>query len=233
MDPVYRPGEDYLSCFRTKFEEWRGEVQIKRKGALGLRVEGPLGFAYSIAPDNVVVEFAYPVAISQPGNKIAALDFGVPVQPFSSLLGKLVDEASWLLGTVCKLDERAANRIGVIANARMTREEQPPGMTDLLDHVGKPWPAGLRVFTGTILAELGSSEQWVDQCHHSVSADLTSDTGEVEVKLDWQRLSTNSAKVTARHSEVRLAEAVRAALKYFDLFGEGGLDYDRVRDNRG
>lgn len=141
------------------------------------------------------------------------------LQSYSSMTALLVERLIEALQTLAHQGDYEANRIGIIANIRLTRSNAPPGILRLVDHLSAPWPAGVTKSETMLLAELSKTEAATHRCHHHFKFDRSGQTPEaLHVALDWQEVMAQPTKVSGDMTDLqaRINRATAAAASYFE-----------------
>jgi hypothetical protein len=120
---------------------------------------------------------------------------------------------------------RALKRIGVVATGRVQRHAPPPGLVRLMDHIGAPWSRKLIGCTARISAILGEDKMTQEQCHHTLQAEDGGANAVIQFTLDWQRHYSDAPSLSPGDISKRASTCLEDALKYFETFGAGDLNY--------
>jgi hypothetical protein len=228
--PTFRHWVEYLPAIKPLLQKWAEagkEPQIQAsEGGLSVKIEDKRGLRFELEPNGLVAEFRYPVALVEPDDKIAALDFsGMPeVERYSVLLDRTVTAATDLLRAVAGLEGKNGlnvDRIGIVAAARMGRKSPPPGVAALIGASSNLWPLGVSAHEGHTSAKLELSPHHRVLCHHFLKYDHSKE--EVFLKLDWQLLLTPATNMQSEDLRKRVLTARGQAQEYFDRFGEGAF----------
>jgi predicted oxidoreductase (fatty acid repression mutant protein) len=106
----------------------------------------------------------------------------------------------------------------------MQQEQIPPGLTSVIEHMGKPWGRPLRSLAGRFLVQIATADKYDDRCHHVL--DVPENSVGARLQLDYQRYfkveAVLSTATTAMHS---VEDWCTVAEAYFERFGAGDLEH--------
>jgi hypothetical protein len=185
------------------------------------------GLSHSVTPDNVVVEYAYPVAGKRESGCLP--NTPAPKQvPYSDLLELTIRRFIRIIKALGKQHAFKVNRVGFIAATRMSRKKLPPGVDSLIKHLEKPWKSPLLLINSNLVASISEAGGTRDQCHHILVQDSASrdNPDEIEFKMDWQRQYLPEKDHRTDELERQVIDCKKAALGYFERVGEGGLNIE-------
>lgn len=218
FDPHIRASAFVWRDLEQLVNSWSEEgVHVVEPEPLKIRIDQASGVHCTIDQQNIVVGFGYPVAMTEDGRQIAFLKVGEK-RAFTDLLALVQRASADVCGALVK--KRQLQRIGVVAAVKLPPDAPPPGVDAYMQHLGRPWGTRPRAVVSRITAELGPSEQ----CHHQVQWQLEGTV--MQLTLDWQRRFEPKREVDAQALAKLALDASESALKYFDRFGEGDLNYD-------
>jgi hypothetical protein len=158
--------------------------------------------------------------------------YNVEVQKYTDLLNRAIDEEANLLELVLRATTRSLVRIGIVSTCRIDGASPPPGLTRFIDHLQQPWGKKLPMCDVHLLSILEEKGGVRDQCHHSLEF-AEERENDVRLTLDWQRFF--SVPVAMRSARVRdeLQKCAAEALRYFEQFGKGELNYESLDGKHG
>ena len=178
---------------------------------------------YKIRPDNLIVQFQYGLTSETGPHELPALEVKEE-RPFGELLGQSVERLSRLLTAIAS-EEMQVVRIGVMATTTLKRDEPPPGVEAIIQHLAKPFSGPLIKCNSTLTAVIGETDSAVDRCHHIVAFDDTQGSA-IQFRLDWQRVMMSVA-AHRRNAIVKLVtECEEKAIGYFESVAEGELNLE-------
>lgn len=187
-------------------------------------IEGRVGgWRYSLTPNELVVQFSYDVIATTGRGRLPEFN-SLEIQPYSELLQETVTRASEALGYLMADDGTlAVVRIGTVFTASLRLSEPPPGIDQLIAHLGAPWAkaGGLQKCGGELLMALSESDTYHDRCFHNLTFDRIVDNENLDLKLDWQRYYKQPWNHTHRSTMLTIQEIVELARSYFERVGEG------------
>lgn len=202
-----------LEITKTK-EIWGYSVSLKKKG-----------FNFKIYPTNIVIGFAYEIEEERRPGKFP--HYIIPnLTTYSELLKGISEYTEAILHNLKDVRGFKYNRIGIVADASLNKESFPPGLNNWIDYLGKPWKGQTRKIEAVLLAKLDETQVYYDQCHHHIKFNEESPESGFEFKLDWQRLFKEPLRFDTKNMLETVAQCQEEAIKYFEKFGEGDLDYE-------
>lgn len=199
-----------------------GDVNLNFGNPPGFTFRTPDGFSHTVAFDNLLVQFSYPVSEKRASGKMP-----VSEPPKQRLYTELLLEAKKRLSRIFKCfpshHRFLLNRIGIIGHARMARESVPPGLSSFMKTLESPWGSPLMKNSCYFIARLRSEKTYSDQCHYVLNADTTAadHPDEIEFKLDWQRVFSPEENYTPSALEQELASCQDISQAYFERVGTG------------
>ncbi|UBF26204.1 hypothetical protein K9N68_32625 [Kovacikia minuta CCNUW1] len=116
-------------------------VTFETQGTSAFTVKSKSGFYYELSPDNIVIKFTYLVPEERRVGQIPTLKEVHP-QAYSQLLINLALEVKKVLMFFVE-NEILVRRVGVVAELSMSRDSIPPGITNLIEYLSKPWGSSL------------------------------------------------------------------------------------------
>jgi hypothetical protein len=228
LNPTYEAAATILEKIRPVLLQWNKagfagtKISIIKEFALKLERED--GFEVTINHDTMSCKFYYLSKLNEKGLQQPSVSYQTTPRPIE----QLAEEASAIVHDIAselwKNGNRDVHRIGVVAVGSVDYESMPPGFALFLQHLGKPWSAGLISTTTKVLASLRRVEELHERCHHEVSWDGEEESP-VSYALDWQRLYLEQKAMTLARLKSEMQEVSKAAFAYFGKFGLGELDY--------
>lgn len=161
-----------------------GAVSVASKNPYEMRVQTDTGYSFGFSSDNLIFAFRYPSSLEDRAG-------GFPIQrhieprPYSSILSSLHTHASDAVRVLLGDASVTLLRVGVVAESWIAAEAPPPGLADLVAHLGKPWKQTLQKVSSSLLARLRSSDGITDRCHHRISYDDGSSTSALFRSFGW------------------------------------------------
>ncbi|MBI4600913.1 MAG: hypothetical protein HY721_03035 [Planctomycetes bacterium] len=202
----------------------QGEIKIETAQPLSLVFRSTDGFLHKVLSTDVIVEFNYPLSAQTKPGELPTLERR-EVESYSKLLEQTEARMKDVVGHIAAQEPLAVRRVGIVAAMRHKRDNLPPGVKALLEHLARPWGELLKSET-SLLAKLAGQDAWRDQCHHTVVFDEASQPGSIQLTLDWQRVFTEAGKWRAPQIEEELRRSRGSALEYFERVGAGELAYE-------
>ncbi len=205
------------------FQE-HGEIKIDAPQPLSLVFRTKDGFQHKVLSTDVVVEFDYPLSAQTKPGELPVLERR-EVESYS----KVLEQTETRLGDIVELiaveEPLAVMRVGIVAATRLKRDNLPPGVRALLEHLARPWGELLKS-ESTLLAKLAQDVSSREQCHHMVVFDEASQPGSIHLTLDWQRVFAASRSLRAPQIKEEVRRCRESAVSYFERVGAGDLLYD-------
>jgi hypothetical protein len=196
-------------------------INLTSENTYNVSVQFGSGFVYSLIPTDLVVEFKYSLKHKKRAGGFPTLE-AVDVQPYDTLLSASLKDMQGLLRALIKEHPIYARRVGVMARADLEKDSLPPGVEELLGYLSKPWKKPLIKCETNLLAELKSTDELRDQCHHMIQFDETQGK-EFSFSLDWQRLLKSPVKIDETWIGDVLPSLITEARNYFKKTGEEGF----------
>ena len=231
FSPQFWSAEDSLSRLRPRLRDWaaaKREVQASVLNAFQFRLDAGDGLVYLVNSDNVTVQFQYPTSMDDAPGSLPAPKFTVERAAYSELLGRVVEETADLLGDLAR-ESLPLIRIGVVASISMSEDEWPPGVAAFVEHIARPWGGGVPAMSGRITGIINDEGGASDRCHHTFERD-TDRGGGLRLTLDWQRLYAEPLQLDPASARKSIEEGTLNALRYFERFAEGDLDFGDAAD---
>lgn len=116
----------------------------------------------------------------------------------------------------------SVKRIGIVINAGMTKEELPPGITNLLDKQDQLWGNDLQSYNFKITKCLNEDDKTIELCHHCFNGSYL-EKGSTELEFDYQFILKSPKNLTAKQLTSMIDEKKVIALNYFNKFGTEGI----------
>jgi hypothetical protein len=176
-----------------------------------------------LEPQQVVVAFSYRVSLDASGPKIASVAYSPEPAQFATLAQRMLTTSAEVLAMLPK--PRRLQRIGIVATGRVQRNAPPPGLTRLIEYIGAPWGRAPIACTARISTVLDDGAKTQEKCHHSLQFEDGAPDGVVQFTLDWQRFYSEAAALTASELSKRASTCLDDAVRYFEKFGAGDLNY--------
>jgi hypothetical protein len=192
VDTNWRTQDDYLRCLRPLIRQWasQGDLQLTNEPLGTQEFRTADGYLYKAGVDNLVVAFTYSANVKGPtrGPALPEVVYHREFLAYRELLTDLLSKMQGLSDAVFDSEERVVRRIGVVAQCQIAREDCPPGVVSLLNHLGKPWDRDLEACDAKLLAVLSECDDSYDRCHHVVVMQQTQSGPAVRLNVDWQRV---------------------------------------------
>lgn len=217
---------DELTPYFDELSEQDGAIQFDQEGPLTLKFQTErTGFSYVLEPSDIIVEYRYPTYEKRTPEALPQQKYRTSMRDFSDLLDELYERYVHLVEFVLRDEDRKLARTGFIANCLLDLDEPPPGVQDLIQHFGRPWPGGVHRMEARFLGVLEESEEHTSQCHHHIKFNRSAEEPILELALDWQRRYEKLPMVSSRQFEDRLYADLDAATNYYEKIAKGGLQY--------
>jgi len=232
-DPPYDFSEDeYLQKMRPLLasfpadEKWTREI----KGPSSYRVEcGNFTLATTIR--DATVDYKYRARLT--AGPIPEVKLG-SIKPFTELLKDTVGRTKAFVRALPFMEQSNVLRIGIVASLKADANAPPPGLSDFLSFLGRPW--GTMPSEGHISyrVNLSENDEAIDRCSHQVAIPAknepidpssSEETSVIDLHIDWQRYFKNPIRRSPDDLDALLNDAVAAANRYYDKFGKGDLNY--------
>ena len=224
--PQFWSAEDSLSRLRPRLREWSAagrEIQASVLNPFQFRLDGGDGLVYVVNSDNVTVQFQYPTSMEDAPGSLPAPKFTVERAAYSELLERVVGETADLLGDLAA-GPLPLSRIGVVASISMSDDEWPPGVAAFVEHIARPWGGAVPAMNGRVTGIIKDEGGISDRCIHTFDRDADRGGG-LRLTLDWQRLYTEPIEFGPASARATIEEGTADALRYFERFAEGDLDF--------
>lgn len=178
------------------------------------------GFKYSADKARCSVSFQHRM-------KLRAVSGGPPVmemlsqpRPYTELLEEVADRLTRAALLLPFASKRRIRRVGVISTTQVDKADLPPGITRLLNYVGKPWGSEPENMTLSMTTRVGETKDGSDKCIHLIK--IPDDKNELlTVQFDWYREFTSDRPITTDALKAITTEAKKGALAYFEEIAEG------------
>ena len=195
------------------------DVAQDAKWSFGIRTKD--GFSIQIGATDILSSFKYLSSPARSPGQLPRLSFG-ELRPYSALLDKCTQHTKLVFSKFLDVGHTfKITRVGIVAFAGLDPDSLPPGIKELFLHLGKPWNRPLVKCNTALLANLEETSDYLERCHHSIIYDETSDTKEMTVSLDWQRVLAEPVSSDRDCVSGLLAEVTSKATKYFARVAEG------------
>lgn len=212
----FGPLLDYLE---TKY----GVIDIKQADLWGysLTPKFKSGFCYRVVHNDILVNYNYKIIQrtqlgSFPFNEIPE------IIPYTDLLYQNLDEIKRVFSLLRTVRDITYDRIGIVAEASLAKDNFPPGVIAWIDHLGKPWGNIVKI-ESSLLSKISEVDAYYDQCHHILNFDVLDLQKEIIFKLDYQRIFKVSVGFNYGRISTDITSCLDKALEYFEKFGEGDL----------
>lgn len=201
------------------------EIEFSKDNPFTFKVDFKDGFFYKQNIDQVVIDYRHLLEEeSMPG---AAPTFKpANLSNYSTLLENSLNYFGSVLEELDKVEPLQMNRMGVVARLNLSQEDLPPGIEMFIDHIKKPWSADLMSMNSMINIILNETEEYKDCCRHSIRLNENTKKDETSISLDWQRLYESPVVIRPSSTIKTAKECCENAVKYFESFGKGELEYD-------
>jgi hypothetical protein len=215
-----------MASFFEDILEEETEVTISENSiSNGFRVTSKDGFSYILKSDNILVSFMYPSKENKSPGNFLQLEWP-EVKPYTKILADTSSKIKEILKILVKENNISALKIGIVANIQLNRSEAPPGVSLLIEHLGKPWNGSLIKCQATLTNELDETNKIKERCHHLISFDETINPGEINISLDWQRIYDEWINLKDDLIVNQIDECYKKSIEYFEKFGIGDLNYE-------
>lgn len=201
-------------------------ITVEDNRVQGFVIKLDSGFTYKLLPNNILVDFTYQIKESRLPGKMPVLD-EVTLDLYTNLLKNIATKLKVILRLLIEKNELYFLRIGIVAAINTDRDLIPPGISLLIDHLSKPWNTPLEICNAVLTFKLEEKDLVLERCHHTVQFDNTANPGAIGISLDWQRiLKSGYSLVTKDMIDKEIDDCCASALKYFEVVGEGALNYE-------
>jgi len=227
--PDLKIASKYLQLLAPVIEKHfaRGGGKVTQETAFGVTVEFSSGFACKLEPESMFVRFAYPHQVERHPGAFPSLQLA-NLAKYSDLLTQARDLLLEFLSAAYGAKPIPLTRVGVVAQLEVDAGAPPPGVEALMNHLAGPWGKPLvKVEMPSLLVNLEEGDRSIDRCHHGLWLDSTNAEQGLRLRLDWQRLFLLEEDARSLADAATLGACVESALKYFEIFGLGDLDYDK------
>ncbi|MFH1530454.1 MAG: hypothetical protein ABIK09_06950 [Pseudomonadota bacterium] len=228
LKPSFRTSLVYQSLlaeFLDSLLEKKHPVNIAQLQPAGLQVAlTDSGHALKFDITNVVAEFRYQYQGELSPGELPSLK-DVTLRPYSEVAGELIDLVAAAADALAeKGSPLVCNRFGLVVRASLAEKSVPPGVAALKAKLAGHWNRQVPKMDSTVLVRFADGDSWVEQCHHKVTFDETTQPGQLGLALDWQRVFTEPVELQKRKANGFLAECFDAGLKYFERVADGGFE---------
>lgn len=185
------------------------------------------GFLFVLTPRGIVSQFLYEVSKKEQPGGLPKFELPEPML-YSQALEKVRKYIEIIFGFMKDLKGFQYDRIGVVASVGSDKDSLPPGILRWLEYLGKPL-GNVTKSEASFLAKFQDSKEneFYDQCHHLIRFDDSAPEIGYRIVLDWQRMFDKPKVISdTRDLVTNLNSAKEEAIKYFQKFGEGDLNYD-------
>lgn len=224
FDHHFAPSSEIMDALSPLLDQLVEGEKIKftitKQDAFGFEFATEDGFHYGVDPTRVWMEFKHRL-------RVRATSAGPPVAelssrplPFSELLPTVATRLREATVMILPLNARKLMRAGVVATTTVAEDELPPGMMRFIKYINRPWPGMVKQFNFQIVAELGRSDDWFDQCAHTV---VRSEDPEelLALQFDWSRTFHTGRSANEAVLRQILADVQDASMAYFEELAEG------------
>lgn len=182
-------------------------------------------YFFELSHKNIFIKYSYFSELKREAGAFPA--YNLPeLKSYSLLLSDMLNCLEEILKCIEKNRLFEFDRIGIVSNIDLDQNAIPPGMNDLIQHLGRPWENKIETINSMILAELGRDEndEFYDRCHHHIKfvKETIDETGYSFI-LDWQRLFSKPLPVKCKSVLEKFEMCKEAAFQYFETLGEGDL----------
>jgi hypothetical protein len=206
-----RNSDDLLPKFTlTKHDEFNCDVNCED------------GFKYGADANRVNVAFNHRLKVRNISAGGPVVEMLSTAQPFTKLLPivfeRLVD-ATLLLP---EIGDRKLQRAGVASTTPVDEPDLPPGIAELIAHVGKPWKGLTAGFTLQFTTKITETKFWTDRCIHTLVRPEVGDDL-MSISFDFQRTYDEPRRADRATLTGVAAELQPAAMAYFETLAEGKM----------
>ena len=153
--------------------------------------------------------------------------------PYTALLEEVADRLGKAALLINAIKPRTVARLGIVSLTKVSEDDIPPGVRQLVKYLGRPWRQEVESYTYRVVARLEDDRDHLDRCIYTVEKpDPGSDDDDImTLNFDWQRLFKSEHAISEKTVEELLRPAQRAALSQFEELAEGSqFDEDIIRD---
>lgn len=211
------------------------------------------GFGVKILHDRIVVDFSYVTHLTPSANSVEVFKVKSKINlqnRYTNLLGDIMEITEKIIQKIANQLSHKVKilRLGIIANCDININLTPPGLTDYVQHLFRPWSktatsicqdnillpeAMLEVQMSPILK---TTKNYTDRLYLTVQVSENIATNQekpmpheiseriVKLILDWQRIYKEPTDIKTSYLK-ELHEMKTIALEEFTIFATGDLDY--------
>jgi hypothetical protein len=178
------------------------------------------GFAYGADHTKVSVAFQHRL-------KAKAISGGPPIMemlstplPFTELLPTVSEKLVAVTRMLPEISMRKAFRVGVVSSTSVALEDVPPGISRMIEYMGRPWGGATSAFQFVTTTRIATAENWTDSCQHTL---VRSEDPEklLALSFDFHRTFNVGQATTEASLKTLLSKCSEADLNYFEDLAEG------------
>lgn len=218
--------ESNVGKFAYRLEQEGEKFKIKKTEIWAYDIECDGGLMFKFSRISFVSSFKYRFIEKEQPGELPQME--VPnVLTYTELLEKTFGWINLMFDYFKNIPDLKYDRIGLVASANLEEKTTPPGVQKWMEYLGRPWRGSLLEVNVKTLSKLEEGENFSDRCHHQIEYLLNKvDEKGYNLTLDWQREFNRVKNFQEGDFRDTIEVCKNAALKYFDIFAQGDLNYE-------
>jgi len=178
------------------------------------------GFVYGADATKLSVGFQHRMKVKLISGAAPVMEMLSNPLPYTKLLPVVSErlvEASQLLPEIAN---RKLFQAGIVATTSVAIEDVPPGVSRLIQYMGRPWGGELISYNYSIVSEITATDDWKDKCQHTV---IKQEDPEKLLTLVFDFHRTFAAPQSSSRQSLKsiVSSCGESALEYFEDLAEG------------
>jgi hypothetical protein len=223
--PVHRVLQGWHSILDANSDDDITKFALTKHDDFNFDVNCEDGFKYGADASRVHVVFNHRLKVKNISAGGPVVEMLSTARPFTKLLPEVISRLVDATMLMPDIKERQLQRAGIASTTPVDEADLPPGIVDLIEHVGKPWKGLTGGFTIQLTAKVGDQQFWTDRCLHTLVRPETGDDL-MTIIFDFQRIFNEPRRADRETLTEAAAQVQEDALKYFEALAEGTMFND-------
>ena len=220
--PVHRVLQSWHSILDKNSTDDVAKFTLAKSDEFSCEINCEDGYKYGFDAIRVHTAFNHRLKVKNISAGGPVVEMLSTAQPFTKLLpevtGRLID-ATLLLP---EIDTRKLQRVGITSTTPVSEGDLPPGVADLIEHIGKPWNGLIAGFTLQFTAKIDEQQFWTDRCIHTLARPEVGDDL-MTIVFDFQRIFNDPRRTDRATLADAVGQTEKDAMKYFEALAEGTM----------
>jgi hypothetical protein len=226
LDHHYLPADKILESWHSILDanstDDLPKFTLTRADDFNIEINGEDGFKYGADASRIHVGFNHRVRVKNISGGGPVVEMLSSAKPFTKLLPDVIRRLIDATLLVPGIKDRKLQKCGITSTTPVDEADLPPGIVNLIEHVGRPWKGLTGGFTMQLTANVDEQRFWTDRCIHTLVRPEVGDDL-MTIVFDYQRIFTESRKCDRESLKEAMEEVEKGALKYFEALAEGTM----------